>query len=480
MTLDVFAAARRHPRAVAVVTSERELDYGELAECCRTRVAALAERGLLDATRPLALLVRPTLASLEMLLACFAHGVPVLVLAARTPLSEREALARRAEVSALLDPETDCIESAGAAPPPRPALAPERPLAIVPSSGSTGVPKLVELSRGAFLASARSSADNLPLVPGDRWLMCLSPSHVGGLSIVTRSLVAGSAVALFDAGDGGLLARAAELAAALEHSRASLVSLVPALLSRLFELDPPWTPLPELRAVLLGGTATPLSLLEKARSLRVPLLTTYGLTEACSQVTTTPFGKDPAIRDGLVSAGRALSGQALRIGRGDRICVRGPTLATRLLDAELALTSDGFLETDDLGYLAATGDLFVYGRASERLVSGGENVDPLQVEAALLRDLAVLGACVFGVPDPEFGELVACALVVAPDFDATRLEASLRASLASAARPRLVATVTTLPLNPNGKLDRPRARAQATPALTSWAALSRRSGETPP
>jgi o-succinylbenzoate---CoA ligase len=479
VTLDVFAAAGRDPRAVAVVTSERELDYGELAERCRTRVAALAERGLLDATRSLALLVRPTLASLEMLLACFAHGVPVLVLAARTPLSEREALARRADVSALLDPETDCLESAGPAPPP-PAVEPDRPLAIVPSSGSTGVPKLVELSRGAFLASARSSAHNLPLVPGDRWLMCLSPSHVGGLSIVTRSLVAGSAVALFDAGDGGLLARAAELAAALEHSRATLVSLVPALLSRLLELDPPWTPPPELRAVLLGGAATPLSLLEKARSRRIPLLTTYGLTEACSQVTTTPFGSDPATRDGLVSAGRALSGQALRIGAGDRICVRGPTLATRLLDAELALTSDGFLETDDLGYLTATGDLFVYGRASERLVSGGENVDPLQVEAALLRDPAVLGACVFGVPDPEFGELVACSLVVSPDFDAARTETSLRAWLASAARPRLVATVTTLPLSPNGKVDRSRARAQATPALTSWAALSRRSEETPP
>ncbi len=136
-----------------------------------------------------------------------------------------------------------------------------------------------------------------------------------------------------------------------------------------------------------------------------------------------------------MSAGRALSGQALRIGPGDRICVRGPTLATRLLDAELALTSDGFLETDDLGYLAPTGDLFVYGRASERLVSGGENVDPLQVEAALLRDPAVLGACVFGVPDPDFGELVACALVVAPDFDA----AAQRGLAAFAARERRLA-----------------------------------------
>ncbi len=93
--------------------------------------------------------------------------------------------------------------------------------------------------------------------------MCLSPSHVGGLSIVTRSLVAGSAVVLFDAGEGGLLARAAELAAALERTRATLVSLVPALLSRLFELEPPWAPPPELRAVLLGGAGTPLSLLEK-------------------------------------------------------------------------------------------------------------------------------------------------------------------------------------------------------------------------
>jgi O-succinylbenzoic acid--CoA ligase len=302
---------------------------------------------------------------------------------------------------------------------------------------------------------------------------------VGGLSIVTRSLIAGSAVALFDGGSGGLLARAAELGAAIGRSRANLVSLVPALLSRLLELDPPWAPGPELRAVLLGGAATPLSLLERARARGVPVLTTYGLTEACSQVATTPLGEAPAVRGNLVSAGRVLARQELRIGPGDRLCIRGPTLATRLFDQELSLASDGFLETDDLGFLDDDGNLFVYGRASERLVSGGENVDPLQVEAALLRDPTVQGACVFGVPDPDFGELVACALVVTPDFDAARTEASLRSRLASAARPRLVAEIASLPLTPNGKLDRARARAQATPALTSWKALSRRSGETP-
>ncbi|MDQ2644983.1 MAG: acyl--CoA ligase [Myxococcota bacterium] len=475
MTLDVFERALRHPRALAVVTDQRELDYAELAERCRLRAAAFFERGLLERARPLGLLVRPTLASLEALLACLAYGVPVLVVAARTPPSEQQALARRAQVSALLDPETDCVESAGSAPPLPTALEPQRALAIVPSSGSTGVPKLVELSRGAFLASAESSSENLPLAPGDRWLMCLSPAHVGGLSIVTRSLIAGSAVVLFDGGSAGLLARVAELGAALGQSRANLVSLVPALLSRLLELDPPWTPGPELRAVLLGGAATPLSLLERARARGVPVLTTYGLTEACSQVATTPHGEEPAIRANLVSAGRALAGQELRIGPGDRLCVRGPTLATRLLGQELSLTSDGFLETDDLGYLDAHGNLFIHGRASERLVSGGENVDPLQVEAALLSDPTVHGACVFGVPDPDFGELVACALVVAPDFDAARTEASLRSQLSSAARPRLVATIASLPLSPNGKLDRVRARAQATPALTSWNALSRRS-----
>jgi acyl-CoA synthetase (AMP-forming)/AMP-acid ligase II len=172
-----------------------------------------------------------------------------------------------------------------------------------------------------------------------------------------------------------------------------------------------------------------------------------------------------------VSAGRALPGVELRIGSDQRIRVRGETLASSLLDEPLPLDDEGWLVTDDLGRLDADGELFVHGRASDRLVSGGENVDPLFVEACLLRDAHVAAACVFGIPDPRFGELVVCALVVRPGFDAERLQALLSKELPPWARPRRAALLGELPLTASGKLHRPRVRALAAARLLPWAEL---------
>jgi O-succinylbenzoic acid--CoA ligase len=231
--------------------------------------------------------------------------------------------------------------------------------------------------------------------------------------------------------------------------------------------------------VLLGGAAARPALLARAADRGVPVLTTYGLTEACSQVTTQPRG---TVNRGELGAGVPVRGTEVRITDGV-IHVRGPTLLSGYLsDAGAAspralaftspLSSDGWLRTTDLGRLDADGRLFVLGRVGEQIITGGENVAPAEVEAVLEQHPDVDAACVFGIPDDVWGETVAAALVPARPgaLDLASLAAFVTASLAPHRRPRHVALLDALPAAPSGKLDRKRT------ALVARASLVRLGG----
>ena len=154
----------------------------------------------------------------------------------------------------------------------------DAPAIVVHTSGTTAAPRPVELTYGNWLWSALGSAVALGLDPGERWLCTLPLSHVGGLSILLRSTIYATTAVLHDGFDAAAAAR--ELGA----GRATLVSVVPTTLARLLDagLERP----PALRAALVGGGPIVPALLERAAAAGVPVVTTYGLTEACSQVTT--------------------------------------------------------------------------------------------------------------------------------------------------------------------------------------------------
>jgi O-succinylbenzoic acid--CoA ligase len=347
----------------------------------------------------------------------------------------------------------------------------------VPTSGSTGVPKLVILARSAVSASARASAQQIALEPCDRWLLCLPLAHVGGLAIVARSIVARSTMILFDAAERGLLREVPRLASMLEEQRVTIVSLVPTLLDALLAHAPDWRPPEALRAVLIGGAAIKSQLLERATARGVHPITTYGLTEACSQVTATPLGAPPRVREGVVSAGRPLAGVELGFDADGRIRIRGPNLCSGFVDAPAPIDAAGWFQTDDRGSLDGDGYLYVSGRASELIVTGGENVDPRKVEAILERQPGVRQAYVFGVPDERFGEVVAAALVCDDPvaFDRAGLDGALQTALARHELPRKLAIVPAFVVLPNGKLDALATRLLAQAAFNS----DRRVGELP-
>ncbi len=283
---------------------------------------------------------------------------------------------------------------------------------VVYTSGSSGTPKPVLLTDEMLLASARASAANLAWRDGDRWLCPLPLAHVGGLSVITRCLIARRCAVLRD----------------VDSLRGiTLASVVPVQLTRMIEADAP----PSLRAVLVGGASVGPALLARARERGFPVLATYGMTEACSQIAT-----ERAPGDGL----QPLAGMELRFDAG-RIFVRGPAVA-----------GSDWVDTGDLGELDDHGRLKVHGRADDLIVTGGENVHPLEVERALLALPGVAEACVFGTPDDRWGEIVTAAVVAkaAPD----ELRRQLERRLAPFKVPRRFEVVDALPRTPSGKIDR--------------------------
>jgi O-succinylbenzoic acid--CoA ligase len=339
---------------------------------------------------------------------------------------------------------------------------------IIYTSGSTGRPRGVLLTYGNFFWSAVGSAFNLGVQRDDRWLACLPFCHVGGLSILLRSVIYGSTAVIHDGFD------AAQVDRALDEERVTIVSVVANMLQRLLERRgdrpyPPW-----LRCVLLGGGPAPLALLQACRARGVPVVQTYGLTEAASQVTT--IAPADAERK-LGSAGKPLLGTEIAVsaptGLGTNgsmpadavgeILVRGPTVSPGYLDpADNVRREDGWLRTGDLGRLDSQGFLYVMGRQDDMIITGGENVYPVEVEAVLQAHLAVAEACVFGVADARWGQAVAAGVRLRPGATATPSELIeyVCQHLAHFKAPRHIHFVEDFARTASGKIIRERVRGQ--------------------
>jgi O-succinylbenzoic acid--CoA ligase len=467
MTLSIFEAARTAPLAEALVCEGERLTFEALAGRVHARTRELAAFSA-HGERPVALVVDGSLHMFELLYALIELGLPLLPIHPRLTAPERAHLLERSHAQTLLDPSQ--FERARAVHAVRTTalITGERVLALVPTSGSTGAPKLAALSRRAFLALAEADAQRVPPRPEDRALLCLPLSHVGGLSVVLRCLHARRCCVAFGSARTGLLDSLPELAQTLVAERISLLSLVPAVLARLLREAPSTLQRAPLRALLLGGQACSEALFVAARAQGLPVLTSYGLTEACSQVSTLPWPAPASVgtRNGVVSVGAALPGVELRV-LGGLIEVRGPTLFSGYVGEPSPFNADGFFPTGDRGELDPELGLFVFGRQSELIITGGENVDPSEVEHALLACGGLAAVSVYGIADPEFGATVAAALEPAPGapFDERQLFAVLEQRLASFKQPRLICVLEALPRLPSGKLDRARIRQETSAAL---------------
>ena len=342
------------------------------------------------------------------------------------------------------------------------------------TSGTSGRPKGALLSLDCLRASAQASAELLGSDPQDRWLLCMPLFHIGGLSVLVRSVLAGSCVVLHREFD------AREVARSLEADGITHVTFVATMLARLLESRGANRRAPEaLRLVLLGGGPASQALLSRARALGFPIALTYGLTEAASQVATRP--PEIAVDDeaDLAAGLRPLPGVEIRIvdERGDLLAaetageieVRGPTLMQGYLDdpeATARAIRAGWLATGDIGRLDAEGGLRVLDRRSDLIVSGGENVYPAELESVLVEHPDVAEAGVVGRQDAIFGERpVAYVVAVAGRrLEPARVLAFCRERLAKYKVPVELIEIQDLPRTASGKLLRRELKREATDA----------------
>ena len=334
-------------------------------------------------------------------------------------------------------------------------------LAVLYTSGTAGRAKGACLSWGNFLASARGAEERLGRAVFERWLACMPLFHVGGLSVLMRSVLFGAPVRLHARFD------AAAVSDALDGGDVAGISLVPTMLSRLLAHRAGRVAPPGLRVLLLGGAAVAPELVTRALATGYPVCPTYGLTEAASQVATAAPPPSRATRPApmLPLAGTQVrivaDGQDQPPGAPGEIAVRGPTVMQGYLnepDATARVLRDGWLYTGDVGYLDDAGGLHVLDRRDDLIISGGENVYPAEIEAALLAHPCVEDAAVTGIADPDLGARVVAWIVTAAGaaVDADALQRHCRARLAGYKQPREYRFVAALPRNAAGKLQRRR------------------------
>ncbi|MGH9156737.1 MAG: class I adenylate-forming enzyme family protein [Acidimicrobiales bacterium] len=280
---------------------------------------------------------------------------------------------------------------------------------VVATSGTTGAPKGVVLTRAAVASHARAASARLAVDPAaDAWLACLPLSHLGGLGVVCRALVT-STTLTFD-----------------ETAAATLVSLVPSQLER-FDLD-------RFRTVLVGGSAD--------WSRRPPhVVHTYGLTETGG---------------GVVYDGVPLDGTEVRVDTEGQLLVRGPTLLRCYRDGTTPVDADGWLATGDVGDVV-DGRVTVHGRRDDLIVTGGEKVWPGRVEVVLRTHPGVADVAVIGRADPHWGQRVVARVVPtdpASPPTVVALRAWVKERLPPWYAPREVELVGALSRTAGGKLRR--------------------------
>jgi O-succinylbenzoic acid--CoA ligase len=409
-------AAARHPDRPAV----NRLTYAQLLGEAALTARRLAGRGVGAGDR-VGLELPPGEAFCVALHAILLLGAVAVPIDVRLGAQERLAVARG--VATVVDGSLDGELAAAVELRTRHDL--DAVAIVVHTSGSSGRPKPVELTYGNWLWSTLGSCVALGLDPAERWLCTLPLSHVGGLSIVLRSAITATTAIVHERFDTDRVLY--ELG---REDGATMVSLVPTTLQRLLDgglRDPP-----ALRWALLGGAPVTPALLGRAAAHGVPVAPTYGLTEACSQVTT---------------LGVPLFCTDVRLADDGEILVSGPTVAPG---------AGPVLATGDLGAWNVDGVLHIVGRKADTIVTGGENVAPVEVEAVLEGHPAVAEAAVHGAPHPEWGEAVVATVVVRDDISEAELRAYCADRLASFKVPKAIRFADALPRTRSGKLVRSR------------------------
>jgi O-succinylbenzoic acid--CoA ligase len=476
MTCLIRTAALNWPGAVALHDGDRSISYIELDRLIVGQARRLKRLGIQSGDR-VGILARNSVEYAAFLFATSRLGASTVLLNLRHSPRERNDILAESQASLLLvdaehhstldsptipiwvidDDHPDSISRIVPADEAIPRdIDTERETTVVFTSGSSGKPKGVILTYVNHYFNALGSNENIPLQSRDCWLLSLPLYHVGGISILFRSALAGSSAHIMRRFDT-VAANALIDSGAITH-----LSLVPTMLIALLQHRDN-QPLPAtLKAILLGGAPVSTSLIERARELKLPLLTSYGLTETGSQVCTLS-PQDSSAK--LNTSGRPLKYRELHILDANglqvppdtigEIAIRGEVLFKGYLGDE-TLDADSWFRAGDMGSLDTDGYLNVCGRKDDMLISGGENIFPREIEAEVENFPGVADCAVIGVPDTKWGErpVLFVETTTPADCNLDTLKQYLRERLARIKVPDTIIVIDKLPRLGIGKVDK--------------------------
>ncbi len=411
ITCPISEGAQKYPDQPVILFGARAIVYAQLDQYVWATVKYLKKLGVASGGR-VALVQTNCVESVIILLALWRMGAVACLLSTRLPEENLIEQLRKLNVPVILSSLPEIISSKKFRirtfpltqvinfdvrdfPIQETSFIPlDQEATILFTSGSSGEAKAVVHTYGNHYQNARGANANMPLQPGDRWLLSLPLYHVGGLGILFRVFLSGAA-AVIPAPD-------LELSEAITKYRISHISLVPTQLYRILEKRNQPNPCASLKAILLGGSGIPALLLQKAIEHQWPVYPTYGLTEMSSQVATCA----EAVRDFTRLQVKVLNGRQIKISPQGEIWVQGETLCKGYLIQDkivLPLNEEGWFPTGDLGEIDDQGNLTVKGRMDRMFISGGENIQPEEIEKRLCEIETIAAAVVIPVTDEEFG-----------------------------------------------------------------------------
>ncbi|GAA3947256.1 fatty acid--CoA ligase family protein [Microbacterium soli] len=349
---------------------------------------------------------------------------------------------------------------------------PDEVAVILMTSGTTAAPKSALLRHQNLTSYIFSSVDFASTEPKAATIVSVPPYHIAAVANMLSNLFAGRRVVYLDHFS------AEEWLDVVHREGITNAMVVPTMLSRIVHAleesgqDAP----PTLRGISYGGAKVPATVLQRALEVfpEVGFVNAYGLTETASSIAILGpddhreaiASEDPLVRARLGSVGRALPGVEIQVqdkngnpcppGVEGDIVVRGPQVAGEYRESGSLVNEDGWFRTRDLGYIDADGYIFVNGRADDTIIRGGENIAPAEIEEVLFRHEAVQDVAVAGVPNEEWGSVIAAFIVLKPgrSLDRDEVRDYARQHLRSSKTPDEVYFVEEIPTTPTGKVLR--------------------------
>ena len=312
--------------------------------------------------------------------------------------------------------------------------------AIILTSGTTGIPKAVQLTYGNFEASCNNWNEFLQFQSNDQFLCCLSLHHIGGLAVMLRALMFGFSVNLVSTFKAKLV-----LDTIIKYP-VSIISLVPTMLKRILDLEGGLKAIKSLRWILLGGGPSPEYLLDLCIKEKLNIVKVYGMSETCSGTVGLKLLDEPQNK---LYAGRPFNGANIWT-ENNELYISGPMVMKGYV-GEAA--TNGHHNSHDLGQVDNGNLVFLDIRRKDLIITGGENVNPLEVEEALLQIEGITDAAVIGVEDVEWGEKVV-AYIVNSEFGIRNSEfrMKLNGRISDFKIPKEFIQVSSIPRNELGKI----------------------------